>query len=757
MVKDQNMVDVSDKDLITNAKILQNTFLPLFEMAFPNCGIVSIKPNIIYQYLTKSRIYSTFNSLLNLQFTTGLSLIPFIALPEEIHKYLPINYAGEFSTPLLQDEIIFGHTFNPENTSIEKMGGISFSEIQENLIFLGESYKNTQKGLIRFVSELLTHRFPCIVFDWDGTWKHLVGHLENHNAVNNINYLTAGENIGIELFDLPHNQRGPLFISYISSIIDVFGRVFHYRDGQLALLKSAWGSVEDNSNITISSVCDNISSEGDGIKYYYKNQNPVYADLNMLQKDFLVKTFDTPLQKCISFNVITDDSSTLIINLEILNDNNLKNLFIQAFLAQYQYIFEMDLNDINNQKKVPRTIVLPALDVLFNNRIEMRQNTQVNSTLFQLIKQQHIIVGAGTNISEIHQTVFNLFKNRFIFRTQMDANLRILNGFMNFDENFTNIQHLQGSSRKVSYQSHYLSTIEPDKCIVLRTKYAMPYVFQFDFANYFESNQMNKISDTRIKDFQLTSDQFVSEDEISQTKTILESDFPDTRINKSLILFLKSSVLKLDQLPYLTKDQIVTHLSELFAENSKGEFTSAQTFTIGIFDELKKLGYLVEEKTAGGKSFEITGYKLTLKARDCIKEYEFDHSSDNSAVIPDDSVIEECKKIKENIILPATIPPKNHQLQKNSDNEWMDDFEMELSEIIVPCRILFEKGNFEESYEFLKSGWEKAMKKIENNHQTNGLIEKFRERYQWIQDANFNNEDEMHNLINRIEYFIISI
>nr|WP_147663214.1 hypothetical protein [Candidatus Prometheoarchaeum syntrophicum]QEE16332.1 hypothetical protein DSAG12_02162 [Candidatus Prometheoarchaeum syntrophicum] len=757
MVRDQNVVEVSDKDLITNSKILQNTFLPLFEMAFPNCGIVSIKPNIIYQYLTKARLYSTFNSLLNLHFTTGISLVPFIALPEEIHKFLPINYAGEFSTPLLQDEIIFGHAFNPENISLETPGGISFNELQENVLFLGESYKNTQKGLIRCVAELLAHRFPCLIFDWDGTWKHLVGHLEKHNTVNNITYLTAGENIGIELFDLPHNQRGPTFISYISSIIDVFGRVFHYHDGQLALLKSAWGSVDHTTHITISAVCDKISIEGDGIKNYYKNQNPVYADLNMLQKDFLVKTFDTPIQKWIPFDGVTDNASTLIINLEILNDNNIKNLFIQAFLAQYQYIYEMDLDEIKNQKRIPRTIVLPALDILFNNRIEMRQNTQVNSTLFQLIKQQHILVGAGTNISEIHPTVLNLFKNRFIFRTQMESNLRILNGFMNFDENFTNIQHLQGSSRKVSYQSHYLSTIDPDKCIVLRPKYITPYVFQFNLAKYFESPHMTRISATKIHDFQLTPPQLLDAEEITQPKTLLESDFPDTHINKNLLLFLRSSVLKLDQLPYLTKDQIVTHLSELFAENSHGELAATQKSIMGIFDNLRKLGYLVEEKTVGGKSFEITGYKLTVKARDCIKEDEFDQSEDNLIIIPDDSVIQEREPMKDPTVLPATIPPKNPPSQKIPNDEWMDEFDLELSEIIVPCRMLYEKGEFKESYEFLKAGWEKAMEKIENNPQTDGLIDKFRERYQWIKETDSTKEKNLLKLINRIEYFIISM
>ena len=122
----------------------------------------------------------------------------------------------------------------------------------------------------------------------------------------------------------------------------------------------------------------------------------------------------------------------------------MKNLFIQAFLAQYQYIFEMDL--AKNNEKISRTIVIPSLDILFNDRIEIRQNAQITSTLSNLIKQQHILIGSGTNINEIHHVVFNLFKNRFIFRNQLELNLKILEGYLNFDENFTNIFHPNDST-----------------------------------------------------------------------------------------------------------------------------------------------------------------------------------------------------------------------------------------------------------------------------------------------------------------------
>ena len=756
IVRDQNITQVSDSDLVENVKTLQNTFLPLLNIGFPNCGIITIKPNIIYQYLTKSRLYSTFNSLSYLHFTTGTSLIPFIAIPEEIHRYLPINYAGEFSTPLLQDEIIFGHAFNPENNSIETNGGISFNELKENLIFLGESYENVQKGLTRVVAELLTHRFPCIILDWDGTWKHLVGQLEFHNSLNKINYVSAGDNFGIKLFDLPYKRRGPLFISYISSIIDVFGRVFHYGDDQLALLKSAWLEAE-NEDTSINSVCGKISDDGDGIKPLYRNRNPVIADLNLLQKDYLAKTFDVGVENWISLDLILDNSSTLIINLESMKDNNMKNLFIQSFLAQYQYIFEMDLNK-DNQKN-SRTIVIPALDILFNDRIETRQNTQIASILSNLIKQQHILIGSGTNIVGIHHVVFNLFKNRFIFKSQLELNLKILEGYLNFDENFTNIQHLGGSSRKISYQAFYLSTIDPDKCIILRPSYNTPYVFQFDYTNYFESDEMNKISGSKIRNFELTPEQVISEGNLNNFDTMIGADFQKKEITESLYLFLKNSAEKLNHLDYLTKDQIKTHLNELF---SQANLTYMPPYIDDTFSKLENLGYITKKTTVGGKTLEIKGYEITDKARSNINDYElikkigdFEDIAQDVPTVGDEEILVSDEKI----ILPAIIHPKKiaREETKINDKEWMDDFELELSEIIVPCRMKYEKGNYKKAYNHLKSGWERAMEKIENYPQSNGLIEKFRERYQWIKETNFNNEDELLKLINRIEYFVISM
>ncbi len=757
IVRDQNITQVSDSDIANNVKTLQNTFLPLLNIGFPNCGVITIKPNIIYQYLTKSRLYSTFNSLPYLHFTTGISLIPFIAIPEEIHRYLPINYAGEFSTPLLQDEIIFGHAFNPENNSIETVGGISFNELKQNLIFLGESYENVQKGLTRVVAELLTHRFPCIIFDWDGTWRHLVGQLEYHNSLNKINYVSAGDNIGIKLFDLPYKRRGPLFISYISSIIDVFGRVFHYRDDQLALLKSAWLEAE-NKGTSINEICGNISNDGDGIKSLYRNKNPVIADLNLLQKDYLAKIFDVGIENWISLDLILDTSSTLIINLESLKDNNMKNLFIQSFLAQYQYIFEMEL--AKNNEKNSRMIIIPALDILFNDKIETRQNTQIASILSNLIKQQHILIGSGTNIVGIHHVVFNLFKNRFIFRNQLELNLRILEGYLNFDENFTNIQHLASSSRKISYQAFYLSTIDPNKCIILRPTYNTPYVFQFDYDDYFQSDEMNKISGSDIRKFELTPDRIISQKELEKYDTQLESDFRDNNISESLYLFLKNCDEKLGHVDYLTRDQIKTNLTELLSRIEPPYSPGHVEIIYGKFENLK---YLEKVLTAGGKTHEIMGYKLTDIARTNIKNYEMIKKiGDYKNIIQDLPVVEIEEEIivekEENILPVTTLQNEISQEDKTIINkEWMDDFELELSEIIVPCRIKYEKGSYEESYNFLKSGWESAMKKIENYPQSNGLIEKLRERYQWIKETDFKNEHELLKLINRIEYFVISM
>ncbi|MBA7574910.1 hypothetical protein ES708_16726 [subsurface metagenome] len=168
-----------------------------------------------------------------------------------------------------------------------------------------------------------------------------------------------------------------------------------------------------------------------------------------------------------------------------------------------------------------------------------------------------------------------------------------------------------------------------------------------------------------------------------------------------------------------------------------------------------KKKYLIEQTMTGGKSYEIKGYKITQKAIDCLRGIELLENPEEEQ--GEEQLEEPSIEIKYENVLPTPTFPKNQNFENINDPEWMDEFDLELSEIIVPCKMKFEKGNYEEAYNFLKVGWERAMEKVENYPQTSGLIEKLRERYQWIKDTNFNNEDEMHSLINRIEYFVISM
>lgn len=80
-----------------------------------------------------------------------------------------------------------------------------------------------------------------------------------------------------------------------------------------------------------------------------------------------------------------------------------------------------------------------------------------------------------------------------------------------------------------------------------------------------------------------------------------------------------------------------------------------------------------------------------------------------------------------------------------------------MAEIEVTGKMKFEKGNYEEAYNFLKSGWERTIEKIESHPQSNGLTKQLKERYHWINETDSTNIGDLLMLIDRIEYFIISM
>jgi hypothetical protein len=125
------------------------------EVHYPNCTIKKVPWKIFGQTIAKSKNLYLYRSSPLKFIIKGKLLETFIQIPEEIHKYLPKNYAGEFSIPFLDDNILFGSTYNPENHKTETFGGLTLSEISQNLILTGDNYHCTHIALLRLIHELI--------------------------------------------------------------------------------------------------------------------------------------------------------------------------------------------------------------------------------------------------------------------------------------------------------------------------------------------------------------------------------------------------------------------------------------------------------------------------------------------------------------------------------------------------------------------------------------------------------------------------
>ncbi len=176
--------------------------LGILRSTFPNSAVKSLPDSFTYDFAGKNYHHARYSGIHPLHIFTGFQLAPFIQIPDEIHKSLPMQYAGEFATPFLDDELVFGETLNPENMQNETPGGLLLSEIQNNVLICGEALQQIVLATQSMVTALDSKNRPMIIFDWDGSWdRTLLPHAE---------FRTVGERIGLHLFHLFADLPGDL-------------------------------------------------------------------------------------------------------------------------------------------------------------------------------------------------------------------------------------------------------------------------------------------------------------------------------------------------------------------------------------------------------------------------------------------------------------------------------------------------------------------------------------------------------------------
>jgi hypothetical protein len=466
--------EIEPQDIISARYELDKIFLPVFRQGFAHCQPREVSPTNIWQYLSKATdVFS--KGHLPIFFSTGAQLSSFIAIPDEIHKVLPLIYPSEFATPLLNDDFEFGSTLNSENHQLESPCGLKAQEINQNILVCGDHLEDVQDALQQIAFSLLEHKIPMVIFDWNGTWSTPLGHYLTDHPTQRIEYFKIGQDVGISLFSLPKKKLNPhipgnIEIAYITDIIRTFRLIYRWSDAEIALLQTVLGNA---SNPSIPMILADIKT------FLEKNshKSAVSALLLILGKDFLKTIFDAPLSPQFVVETWHNRDASIIINLQPLKDPQLKHLFVRLFLTQLLYTQEYFT--VPDELLFPKSVVLPLLHNLWDERIGKGYLDSEFPLMTRMIKANHPLIASSHVIERVHPGVFGIFKSNFALRFQSPRSLKIISDILHLDDFYTNSSSSHGSNRHRSYQKRFLLHMDHNQALVVRPTQSFPYIFQF--------------------------------------------------------------------------------------------------------------------------------------------------------------------------------------------------------------------------------------------------------------------------------------
>ncbi len=622
--------------------IIHQQIQDLFAVHFPNSDLQQANPKIFSQIIGKSKLTFPLQSPCRKFITTGKALQEFIQIPPEIHKYLPFYYAGEFSTPFLNDPITFGSSINMENFYEETQGGITMEEINRNLLFTGDIYEMTHLGLIRSVCELITHQLPILIFDWDGKWDRSALFLRQHHSQTNVHFLQVGDNCGFDLFDLPQPWQVDSRINYLNHIANLMGEIYHWNTSDKEILRSILLKTnEKNAKNTISVLNDHLTaanvsnSKGGSSLNLYKV--PIFSFLSLLENGKLKDVFQREIESYISMQEFFKPNQVWIINLASLDNFNLKTLFIHGFLAQLMaFWMGTGSNHLKNGIN-PFISIIPHAEILFQTPKNRHPSTPSMEMFHSMNREGFPLILETNQISSMNEEIFTSLETIFAFQTNQQKNTRIIAEITHLDQQFVNIE--TSTQRKTSYQIQSLTRLDWNQSIVYRTQFSKPFVFQFDFNSlsqfYNETPRMHIANLIRKNPNELwplmekgeyQEDRKPIVDNLNQYDTLVELDFPEHRfIHEDFIHFLEMCKKQENSSKYLSSNQILENFQSQIIprlkRNDYGEIRQNLFISSFINDLLEKQMYFTPCILKTQSTQELTEYSLSDYAKDVISNW----------------------------------------------------------------------------------------------------------------------------------------
>ncbi len=767
----ESKIDYMNHDLDTKIVHMKENFIQSLDLAYPSFEMKELPSATFFPFISKSKKWSSYRSPFHIFFDSGKSISILISIPDEIHKTLPIYYAGEFSTPYLSDNLIFGHALNLENSSLETPGGMNSTEIKnrQNILISGENSDSTHKASLRMGYEFIKTLNNMIIFDWDGSWNHLIGKLNQNipELEKDILLYKVGENFGLKLFDLPISEPNDgAYITYINMLMDCFVRALQWNANQTSLLKSV--ILEDiNKHKSIDEVIIFLNHKF-GKSIIKKYESEVYSLLLMLKTQYLKSAFDESIYNYIKISKLFNHKKTIILNLERIPTSPLKNLFIQLFLMKLSTLDELQEPNKHLQRKI---IFIPELHKIFPRIINKYSEPIIADPLFILKNLGYSILSETNQIGAVNNSILSYFPIHFAFNTTQHQNKKVLVNLLNIDNSFTNIS--KNSSRNNSYQLEYLSRLEDDKAFVYRPQFKKPYIFQFNFDHFLSNEKIIDINLKNIEHFQQFQPIPVNlQMKNKKVKGILEIDFDaNAFLLSELNIFLNDCKNKLHIMEILEKHQMLEDLSSLVEDKLRGyygeDISGRKNKIRNLLEDFIALGYFRHKNLQLHNSIDMEGYDLTEKAYDALNEYK---KNKLIAQIPREKREESQKKLEsqeygeyikseknQEIGMINATYKKNTSQQFENSFEWMNNTREYLFETIVNSRNLLYAHGFDDSFSYLEKCWSSLISDLDLVSNARSIWKSIKEEMKIIQSVKKGNINQLQRILEKLEDFAIRI
>ncbi len=692
-----------------------NAFLNLFKANISNYEIEPLNSKYIfpgiYAIFLKSKFFRMNGTHLNYLLLQGKTIINLMELSSVFKKGIETRLAAEFNTPLnLSNFITIGKTLNTEFLKEEVPAGFTLDQVK-NLLITNGTFRNRENLLQKIVVELVKHKTPSIVFDYNGTFTKFLPYFAGSRFEDDLLFFSLGKNFQLDPFDsdIPYDKERDAYIDYI---VDILAMVYKQRklimDSLREILKEEnFSYAEFLLDVKNKNIWEKNSGMDSLVSMLNKIKEVPSVISNKTEEDSGTERWAE--DQVYAYQFVQNDK-TIIIDLSIFRD--LEPKVFMAFVIIAKIIFYMAQFQDEVDSMYEKLIIIPNGDIIFDN---FYLDTQINyryGKVMKLLQPLHIlnlgVVMTSNQIRYLHPNVFNYFANIVTFKATDKRDINAL-------KNQMSLQELHGvgyysSSRNDSYQIQFLMNLKENEIIVKRADFLQP------FPVIIEQDQLNELMPVRQEEIneymsQQGYDLYDKESRIlsSTQKTLFEQHFKNYIIFLDEIIKFFSILQTLDNVGNLYKSKIKDELLKIIYPKVQKKFGKDKRQIKLIRDKLFNIflqhSYIIENhpRRASGSQSIRPSYSVGPQYQESLDDY-FETEQERPTKISVETLEHESDKNSnfEKILgIESNEKEENYIVTKNHNQkdikEILLDYSSKLLENLIDISVFIDEKKYEKA------------------------------------------------------------